>query len=77
MAAPASAAVAGGFLGCCCSRLSCSAAYACDGFFSPAMLDPVEQTREQIVLAVDATAGQIEVHLQIAYDGAADDFALV
>jgi hypothetical protein len=51
-------------------------ALACGGFFCNRE-QPVDQSGEQIVFAIDEAAGKVEVHVQIAYQGAAEDFAWV
>ncbi len=50
-------------------------AYACGGFFCNNM--PVDQAAERIVFAYDEAAGQVETHVQITYQGEAEDFAWV
>jgi len=52
-----------------------SPAVACGGFFCST--DPIVQTDEQIVFAVDESSGTIETHVQIGYQGAAEDFSWV
>jgi hypothetical protein len=51
-------------------------ALACGGFFCNRD-EPVDQSGEKIVFAIDETAGKVEVHVQIAYQGEAEDFAWV
>lgn len=51
------------------------AAQACGGFFCSQV--PVDQAGEGIVFDVDPGSGTVEVHVEIAYQGSADDFAWV
>ena len=51
-------------------------ALACGGFFCNNEA-PVDQSGEKIVFAIDAEKEAVEVHVQIAYEGAAEDFAWV
>jgi hypothetical protein len=51
-------------------------ALACGGFFCNRD-QPVDQSGETIVFAIDEEADKVEVHVQIAYQGAAEDFAWV
>ncbi|MEO1481227.1 MAG: DUF2330 domain-containing protein [Myxococcota bacterium] len=55
--------------------LAPSTALACGGFFCSTQ--PIEQSAERIVFGVDAQDGTIETHVQIAYQGTAEDFAWV
>jgi MYXO-CTERM domain-containing protein len=50
-------------------------ALACGGFFCQAV--PVDQAAERIVFAVDEVERKVEVHVQISYEGAAEEFAWV
>ncbi|MEM6731821.1 MAG: DUF2330 domain-containing protein, partial [Myxococcota bacterium] len=52
-----------------------SSALACGGFFCSTQ--PIEQSAERIVFGADAETGTIETHVQIAYQGTAEDFAWV
>jgi uncharacterized protein (TIGR03382 family) len=57
-----------------------STALACGGFFcdtaGPQQLR-VDQTAERIVFAVDESNETVEVHVQISFEGEADDFAWI
>ncbi|MGC6492553.1 MAG: DUF2330 domain-containing protein [Myxococcota bacterium] len=48
---------------------------ACGGFFCEQI--PIDQAAERIVFAIDEEQGEVEVHVQISYEGAAEDFAWV
>lgn len=50
-------------------------ASACGGFFCQTV--PIDQAAERVVLAVDEEAQQVEMHVQITYEGAAEEFAWV
>lgn len=50
-------------------------AEACGGFFC--RQDPIDQAGESIVFAYDEPAGEIEAHVQIAYEGSAEEFSWV
>jgi hypothetical protein len=54
---------------------SSSPAWACGGFFCAQR--PIDQAKESIVFAVDPIAGTIETHVQISYEGEAEQFAWV
>lgn len=54
---------------------SSTAAWACGGFFCAQR--PIDQAKESIVFAVDPVAGTIETHVQISYEGEAEQFAWV
>ncbi len=51
-------------------------AAACGGFFCN-QGNPVDQSAERIVFAVDSDAGTVDVHVQIFYQGDAEDFAWI
>jgi len=51
-------------------------ASACGGFFCNRS-QPVEQAAEQIVFAVNGEAGTVDMHVQIAYEGEAEEFAWI
>lgn len=51
-------------------------AAACGGFFCNRS-QPVDQAAEQIVFAVDDEANKIDMHVQITYEGDAEEFAWV
>ena len=53
-----------------------SHAFACGGFFCNS-LEPVDQSAERILFAVDDQAGTVTAHVQIFFEGDADDFAWV
>jgi hypothetical protein len=55
--------------------LTSSPAWACGGFFCNQR--PIDQAKESIVFAVDPVAGTIETHVQISYEGDAEEFAWV
>ncbi len=50
-------------------------ALACGGFFCSS--EPIDQSKERIVFAIDEEAGTVEAHVQIFYQGAAEDFAWI
>ena len=50
-------------------------AWACGGFFCQQV--PVEQAAERILFAIDEDKGRVDVHVQISYEGRAEDFAWV
>jgi hypothetical protein len=52
-----------------------SEALACGGFFCDTV--PVDQAAERIVFAIDDVNRKVEVHVQITYQGEADQFAWV
>lgn len=52
-----------------------SSALACGGLFCSAPALPVNQSGERIVFALDAPAGEIEMHTKITYEGPAETFA--
>lgn len=54
--------------------LTLSDALACGGFFCNSA-QPVDQAGERIVFAIDDVAGQIEMHVQVAYEGPASEFS--
>jgi hypothetical protein len=54
--------------------LTLSDALACGGFFCDSA-QPVDQAGERIVFAIDEAAGQIEMHVQVAYEGPASEFS--
>ena len=56
--------------------LTLSGAFACGGLFCDA-IQPVEQAGEQIVFAVDSQAGTTTMHVEITYEGPAEEFAWV
>lgn len=66
-----SALVAGGLM----STLTASQALACGGFFCNNL--PIDQSRERIVFAMDEDEGKVEAHVQIFYQGDAEDFAWI
>ncbi|HMV67396.1 MAG TPA: DUF2330 domain-containing protein [Myxococcota bacterium] len=49
-------------------------ALACGGFFCDAA-QPVDQAGERILFALDGEAGQVEMHVQVAYEGPPDEFS--
>jgi uncharacterized protein (TIGR03382 family) len=51
-------------------------AWACGGLFCNAT-QPVDQAAETIVFGIDEEAGTVDVHVQITYQGASDDFAWI
>lgn len=51
-------------------------ALACGGFFCEAA-QPVDQTGETILFAVDDEAEEVEVHVQIQYEGPSEDFGWI
>jgi MYXO-CTERM domain-containing protein len=51
-------------------------AWACGGFFCDRDF-PIDQSSEQIVFGVDEDSGTVTAHVQIAYQGASEDFAWV
>lgn len=53
-----------------------SPALACGGFFCSS-LEPVDQSAERILFAVDEQQGTVTAHVQIFFEGDADDFAWV
>ena len=52
-------------------------AQACGGLFCDGPTNPVDQAGENILFAVDEEAEQITVHVQIQYEGAAEEFAWI
>ena len=52
------------------------AADACGGFFCN-RTDPVDQSGEDILFSVDKDSDTTTAHIQIAYEGAAEDFAWI
>jgi hypothetical protein len=56
--------------------LSSSVALACGGFFCNAE-NRVDQSAERIVFSHDAATDTIETHVQITYQGEAEDFAWI
>jgi MYXO-CTERM domain-containing protein len=52
-----------------------SEAAACGGFFCST--ERIDQSKERIVFGIDNEAGQVEAHIQIFYEGSADEFAWV
>ncbi len=50
-------------------------AHACGGFFCNN--EPVDQSGEDIVFAVDEEKGETTVHVQISYQGSAEEFAWI
>ena len=48
--------------------------WACGGFFCDAA-QPVDQAGERIIFAIDAEAQRVEMHVQIAYEGPAEEFS--
>lgn len=76
-ARPLSAALAGAALG---LVLHAPAARACGGFFCDVVNNqpqPVDQTGENIVFAIDRQAGTVEAHIQIQYTGDPQKFAWI
>ncbi|MFT6377779.1 MAG: hypothetical protein ACJARS_004442, partial [bacterium] len=55
--------------------LATTDASACGGFFCSQV--DVDQIGEQIVFGVDPGTGTVETHVQVAYQGSAEDFAWV
>ena len=53
------------------------AALACGGLFCDSLTAPVDQTAERILFVLDEDRGEVEVHVQISYEGTADDFAWI
>lgn len=51
------------------------AALACGGFFCSQQ--PIDQSKERIVFGVDEEAGTVEAHVQIFYQGSAEEFAWI
>ena len=51
-------------------------ALACGGFFCNRD-QPIDQATERIVFAIDEEAGKVEMHVQIGFQGDAEDFAWV
>ncbi len=51
-------------------------AWACGGFFCDRS-QPVDQAGEKILFLVDEAGGSVEAHIQIQYQGAAEDFSWV
>jgi uncharacterized protein (TIGR03382 family) len=56
--------------------LSVASSWACGGLFCDAT-QPVDQAAETIVFGIDESSGTVDVHVQIAYQGASDDFAWI
>jgi uncharacterized protein (TIGR03382 family) len=54
-----------------------SAAFGCGGFFCTPAITPIDQAAEEIVFAYDAEQEQVEMHIEVTYAGASDDFAWV
>jgi MYXO-CTERM domain-containing protein len=52
-----------------------TSALACGGFFC--MTTPIDQSSEKIVFAVDEGEGTVETHVQISYQGAAQEFSWI
>jgi hypothetical protein len=52
-----------------------NAALACGGFFCSSV--PIDQSKERIVFAIDEEERMVETHVQIFYQGAAQEFAWV
>lgn len=50
-------------------------ATACGGFFCNN--DPIDQAAEDVVFAIDEQAGEVTMHVQIAYTGTAEEFAWI
>lgn len=50
--------------------------HACGGFFCNRE-EPVNQNAERIVFSIDQEAGKVETHVQISFEGDAEDFAWV
>ena len=59
------------------SALAAQSAWACGGFFCNNQGVPIEQNAERILFAVDEDAGTVETHVQIFYEGPADEFAWI
>lgn len=57
--------------------LAPSPALACGGLFCSNVQQPVDQAGEKILFAVDEAKGTIEVQVQIAYTGPAEQFAWI
>jgi MYXO-CTERM domain-containing protein len=55
--------------------LSSPPAHACGGFFCNSQ--PMDQSAERIVFAIDEIAKTVEMHVQVTYDGSAEEFAWV
>ena len=58
------------------SLLSSPPAHACGGFFCN-NLNRVDQAGESIIFGVDEEAAQVTMHVQVAYEGEADEFSWV
>ncbi len=54
-----------------------SPAAACGGFFCTPAITPIDQAAEEIVFALDSEQNTVEMHIEITYEGASDDFAWV
>ncbi|HMV67097.1 MAG TPA: DUF2330 domain-containing protein, partial [Myxococcota bacterium] len=52
-----------------------NAALACGGFFCSSV--PIDQSKERIVFGIDEAKHEVEAHVQIFYQGAAQEFAWV
>ncbi len=52
-----------------------STAEACGGFFCSTV--PIDQSKERIVFAIDEPNEKVEAHIQIFYQGAAEEFAWI
>ncbi len=50
-------------------------AQACGGFFCSQI--PIDQSGESILFAVDEESGTVSTHVQISYEGSAEDFAWI
>ena len=50
-------------------------AQACGGFFCSQT--PIDQSGESILFAIDEEAGTVSTHVQISYEGSAEDFAWI
>lgn len=50
-------------------------AAACGGFFC--FDEPIDQSKERIIFAIDEDKGEVDVHIQIFYQGAAEEFAWI
>ncbi len=54
-----------------------SPAAACGGLFCNTAVTPVDQVAETIVFGIDEVNQTVDVHVQITYQGASDDFAWI
>lgn len=57
------------------ATLAPQTAQACGGFFC--QQEPIDQSRERIVFAIDEDEERVDVHVQIFYQGSADEFSWV